>query len=155
MRKHWLYLQYVLRHKWFVLIECRRRGLWWRGLMHDMSKFRPSEWVAYVNYFYGASSDHNYRVNEAFNLAWLHHQHRNLHHWQYWVLKEDEGGHKVLPMPHAYRTEMLCDWFGAGRAQGHPDTRGWYLENRGSMNLHPDTRAWVETELRVPSMRGR
>ena len=148
MNKHLRYAGYILRHKWFVFVECAKRGLWWRGLMHDMSKLRPSEWGPYVEYFYGKHSDSNYRVKEDFDRAWLLHQHRNPHHWQFWVLKEDDGGTKTLPMPAAYRTEMLCDWLGAGRAiTGKVGVNGWYSKNKHLMKLNPATRNWVEGQL--------
>lgn len=51
--KHLKYLSYILRHKWYVFVECCKRGIYWRGFMHDMSKFLPSQWFPYVNYFYG------------------------------------------------------------------------------------------------------
>jgi len=139
------YLKYVLRHKWFVFIECARRGLVWRGLVHDMSKLRPSEFFPYANFFYGKKPS----PSAAFDFAWLLHQKRNRHHWQWWILPEDNGGEKVMEMPMAERVEMLCDWKGAGRAQGTPNTQKWYLANRGKMRLGPYTRSWIERELGV------
>jgi len=35
------YLKYLLRHKWFVMLECFKEGLFWLGLTHDLSKFSP------------------------------------------------------------------------------------------------------------------
>jgi hypothetical protein len=47
------------------------------------------------------------------------------------------------------RLEMLCDWKGAGRAQGYANnTPAWYAKNKDKMQLHPLTRAWIENELR-------
>jgi len=158
---HWHYLQYVVRHKWFVLVECWKRGLYWRGLTHDPSKFLPSEWFPYVRHFYGPKPQPvrdetgYYKPTEtgdsAFDLAWLKHQHRNDHHWQWWMLtKDDTGQPKCLPMSPAARLEMLCDWKGAGRAQGYGDnTLPWYEKNKERMQLHPDTRTWVERQLFV------
>ncbi len=157
--KHLRYLNYVLRHKWFVFVECRRRGLWWRGLIHDLSKFLPSEWGPYVDYFYGSTSGTQkgrgetgyYKPTDtgdaAFDFAWLLHQKRNNHHWQWWILPEDEGGVKVLEMSPTARTEIFCDWKGAGRAQGKPDVRAWYMANGQKMQLGPQTRKWIEDEL--------
>ena len=31
MRAHLAYLSYVLRHKWYVLLECAKLGILWRG----------------------------------------------------------------------------------------------------------------------------
>jgi len=80
------YLWAVLRHKWFVFLECCKLGIPWRGIVHDLSKFLPSEFGPYAYYFYGPyPRDDEYKpkyVVEAFNRAWLNHQHRNKHHWQ-------------------------------------------------------------------------
>lgn len=158
MRKHFKYLWYVLRHKWFVFLYCLQYGLIWRGIVHDLSKFRLSEWSPYVNFFHGdkrpAKSDIGYKhevdsTQVAFNIAWNHHQKRNDHHWQYWLLQYDDGRVEPLPMPDVCRKEMLADWRGAGRAQGKPDTALWYVRNRDNMVLHPETRNWVEKALRV------
>jgi Family of unknown function (DUF5662) len=149
-----------LRHKWYVFCECIKRGLWWRGVKHDWSKFLPSEWVPYTHFFYPngharprRDATGYYRPTDtgdaAFDFAWLLHQKRNRHHWQWYVLPEDDGGVKVLPMSVDDRTEMLCDWKGAGRALGRPDTRAWYEKNKGHIQLHPDTRVWIERELGI------
>ena len=156
-RKHWRYLKYVLLHKWYVFLECVDEGIFLRGLVHDMSKFRPSEWFPYANHFYGRKVRDKtgyYKPidtgDKAFDFAWLLHQKRNRHHWQWWVLPEDEGGMKILPMSPTARTEMLCDWRGAGMAQGFSNnTRSWYKENRNKMQLHPETRRWVEQRLDI------
>jgi hypothetical protein len=143
--KHLKYLSYVLRHKWYVFVECCKMGIPLRGLLHDISKFLPSEWFPYANYFYGKK----HRPDPAFDFAWLLHQKRNPHHWQWWILQEDEGDVKIFPMPDKYRKEMLADWRGAGKALGKPDTKAWYLANKDRMILHPETRAWIEEQLGV------
>jgi len=93
MKKHLKYLSYVIRHRWYVFVECLKMGLVWRGLVHDLSKFLPSEWFPYVNYFNGewrckGDVPPDYKapqeIKADFDLAWLKHQHRNPHHWQYW-----------------------------------------------------------------------
>lgn len=154
--KHLRYLSYVLRHKWYVFVECCRLGIPWQGVTHDLSKCRPSEWFPYANFFYGGRPSPRDETgyykptdtgDEAFDFAWLLHQKRNRHHWQWWVLPEDNGGTKVLPMSSVSRREMLADWHGAGKAQGTPDTVAWWEKNREKMRLHPETRAWVESQL--------
>jgi len=171
MKKYTKYLSYVLRHKWYVTIECFQRGLYRRGIMHDMSKFRPSEFIPYARYFNGTYQSEkdipkflpmSYEsiltkeyVEEQFDLAWLEHTHRNKHHWQYWVLREDDGCKKILKMEHKYIMEMVCDWVGAGKAQGnispkndkYLETRNWYNENKDKMVLHKNTRREVEQTL--------
>jgi len=147
---------YLFGHKWYVFLECRAAGIGWLGIIHDLSKFLPDEFIPYVRHDWdGEKDDVGYckpadTGDEAFDYAWLLHQKRNKHHWQWWVLPEDDGGTKVLEMPSKYRREMLCDWRGAGRAQGYGDnTKEWYQKNRDRMRLHPRTREWIEERLGI------
>ena len=138
------YLWYVIKHKWFVIVECFKVGLYWRGLIHDLSKFLPSEFIPYAIYFYG-----NGKNDKEFDKSWLLHQKRNPHHWQYWLLYEDEGQLKTLNMPIKYRKEMLCDWIGAGKAiTGKDNTKKWYELNKNNMLLNRDTRNWIEERIK-------
>lgn len=154
------YGKYLLKHRFFVLVECFKVGLYWRGLKHDSSKSLPSEWFPYVNFFDSKKRKQirnktgYYKPTDtgdtAFDFAWLLHQKRNDHHWQWWILPEDEGGIKVLPMSKDARLEMLCDWCGASKAQGHGGWVGvkeWYVTNNKKMTLHPDTRKFIEDYL--------
>jgi hypothetical protein len=144
------YLKYIILHKYFVFIECCKLGIPFRGLVHDLSKFLPNEFIAYARFFKGVyEGDRPSWVKEDYRLAWLHHQRRNKHHWQYWVpFKGEFPG--AFSMPLKYRKEMLADWKGAGKAQGHCgkyECRDWYLDNRAKMILHPKTRYWIEMIL--------
>ncbi len=156
MKSHLKYLSYVLRHKWFVFIECCKLGIPWRGLVHDLSKFSPTEWTPYVETFYGkkpsprdASGAYDpSKIGGAFDMAWLHHQHCNRHHWQWWILRGDQDAQKILPMPLVYLKEMLADWRGAGKAiTGEDNTPEWFAKNKDKMALHPDSRRWIEEQL--------
>jgi len=156
MKRYLVYLWYVILHKWYVFIQCCRFGIPWLGIVHDWSKFLPSELIPYARYFYNPDGSRKQIRNEtgyykptdtgdpAFDFAWLLHQKRNKHHWQWWILPEDEGGTKVLQMPVKYWLEMLADWVGAGKAQGTPDTVGWYDKNKDKLVLHMITRLSLE-----------
>lgn len=154
------YLKYVVWHKWFVFLECYKMGLFWRGIVHDWSKLRPSEFIPYANHFYGdktgikkgRTGSGYYKPtntdNPDFDYAWLLHQKRNKHHWQYWILPEDSGGIVIFDMPVKYRQEMLCDWHGAGRAiNGKKDTINFYMQNKDKMQLSLITRQWIEENI--------
>lgn len=164
--KHWKYLKYVIKHKWFVLCACCRRGLVWQGIIHDWSKFLPSEWRPYAEFFYGPTKEDREQSvkilgydcypakvlqRAEFDKAWLKHQHRSPHHYQHWILREDSGKVIELEMPTKYALEMICDWEGAGRAiTGKTGgTLAWYIKNRDNIKLHQDTRKLVESELEV------
>jgi len=159
--KYYKYLKYLLRHKYYVMIECFKVGLFWRGLVHDLSKFLPSEFFPYVNFFYRekplinretvAFYDPSSVGDKAFTYAWFLHQKRNKHHWQYWILVNLDGSIKIFEMKSKYRKEMLCDWKGAGRAQGQMDTKAnlkkWYGENKNKIIMGPMTRSLIESEI--------
>lgn len=178
--KHLRYLRYIILNKWFVMLACFRLaklhpGLYWRGIIHDWSKFLPSEWFAYANFFYGGPKKpdvdersmlgilaidkwecegraHIGKRGGAIDIAWLRHQHRNSHHWQYWILKEDDGRLKALEMPYLDMLEMLADWEGAGRAiaatTGKVGTlKDWYVRSRSDMVMHPRTQHLVDKAI--------
>ena len=152
MRRYISYLRYVICHKWFVFLACWKKGLGWRGLVHDLSKFLPSEFIPYARHFYGPDSHHKDGSHapkgikdNAFDFAWLLHQKRNKHHWQWWILSLDDGGNKIIMMKHKYIKEMMCDWQGSSMAQGHgKDTKKWYMKNKNNMILSPVTRTRIE-----------
>lgn len=90
MRRNLSYLMYLMRHKWFVLLAGRQLGLsWWACLVHDASKFLPSEWRPYAETFYAPDGSKQYVEAFSFNAAWLAHQHKNKHHWQHYLLRQD------------------------------------------------------------------
>ena len=149
MNKTIEYLKYILKHKWYVFVECCRLGIPWCGLMHDMSKLLPSEFFAYREYFYGGWTFIPKPVEDDFDFAWHWHLKRNKHHWQWWIIKFDNGGLKIFEMPIEYRKEMLADWIGAGKAiHGKNEVIQWYADNKDNMALAPQTRAWIEKEIR-------
>lgn len=146
------YLRYVVRHKWCVMVACFRHGLLWRGIVHDWHKLRPCEFVPYAKHFGGRISTGRNATgyykptntgDAAFDLAWFRHIKLGQHHWQYWCIPEHDGC-VALEMPRSCAIEMVCDWIGAGRAQGTPDTIAWYNANRDRLVLHPETRRLVE-----------
>jgi hypothetical protein len=157
------YLNYLVKHKWYVTVECFKQGLYWRGLVHDLSKFTPREFFPYAQHFYGPFAAQKKRDGSgyykptdtgdpAFDIAWLHHQNRNKHHWQYWCCVADDGTVKIYDMPLVYRMEMVCDWNGAGKAQGFKNkdqTKNWYLKNKDKMVLSTVTREWIENEIGI------
>lgn len=118
------------------------------ALAHDESKYQACEYMPYDNYFYGEKDE------EAFNRAWLHHIHNNPHHWQHWVLVNDDGaigdaGKVVaLEMPTLYALEMVADWWSFSWRTGNlEEVFDWYEEHRDSIILHPKTREFVEAVL--------
>lgn len=115
---------------------------------HDASKTEADEYCAYDRYFYGGNR--SYQVVQDFNYAWLMHQKRNPHHWQYWVLINDDPGEGfvALDMPYNYIIEMICDWWAFSWVK--EDLREifkWYIDHKDYMKLSDKTRKTVEDIL--------
>jgi len=142
-RMYYDYFKYILEHKKNVFIECWKEGLYIHAFSHDLSKFLPSEFFAYAEKFYGDDRNGD-KVNRDFAIAWLHHSHRNKHHWNYWVNSDRDA----LPMPEKYVRCMIMDWKAMSRKFG--DTAEmFYLNNVNKMNLHSGTIVEIENVLKI------
>jgi len=117
---------------------------------HDESKYSTEEYNAYDQYFYGGNR--SFKVVQDFNYAWLHHIHQNPHHWQYWVLLEDdpEAGlpYKTLPIPLPYIFEMIADWWSFSWKAGNLfEIFNWYAEHRDKQYINLNSRMILERIL--------
>ena len=151
LRKIILHTALVTRHKWAVLRNCSKCGMFFRGLVHDLSKFSPTEFFESVKYYNGKRSPIGVcRRETGMSLAWLHHKGRNKHHIEYWL----DGDCEVTPMmPYKYAVECICDKLAATRvyAGGDYDTtlplKHW--ERYGCrVEGNPKTMLFIETAFR-------
>ena len=153
MKRYLNYLKYVMKHKYFVFVAAWKIQpsihLMYRALVHDLSKFKPSEFIPSAKTFYAPDGSKQYNETVEFNQAWNDHQKRNKHHWQYFMLKMDRGDIKCMSMPTIYLLEMLADWLGAGRCiNGSWDyTIKWYDINKDNMQLNKDSRFILEAYI--------
>lgn len=111
---------------------------------HDQSKNEKDEYEAYDAYFYGGNR--SYEVVTKYHRAWLKHIHRNPHHWQHWVLINDDPdeGEVVLAMPNHYIIEMICDWWSFSWAKNEPEEIfDWWDKHSEYIKLEEDTRKTV------------
>ena len=104
----------ITRHKWKVFKLCVRAGVPWRGLVHDLSKYSPTEFIESAKFYIG---DHS-PINEAkktngYSKAWLHHKGRNKHHYEYWF--DAKSPDRAPVIPYKYAVEMVCDTLAAGQ----------------------------------------
>ena len=109
---------------------------------HDASKYSPEEYDAYDKYFYGPKTVES---TNNFNYAWLHHIHNNPHHWQYWILIEDDERDPVLlDIPDEYIYEMICDWWSFSWNSGNLyEIFDWWNEHKTVIRLSKATQAKV------------
>ncbi len=111
MNKYIKYLKTICVHKWYVFVECFKQGIIWQGIVHDLSKFSPSEFIASAKYYNDDGNDYEYQQ------AWLHHKGHNKHHWEWWVdWNSCDGSYIITKIPLKYMKEMYADMVGASKA---------------------------------------
>lgn len=107
IKKFFGHIFLVARHRHAVLKNCAKCGILWRGLVHDLSKFSPTELFESVKYYTGKRSPIGVcREVNGYSKAWLHHKGRNKHHIEYWM-DPDCREHPV--MPYKFAVECVCD----------------------------------------------
>ena len=163
MIKFFAHLKTVVRHRHKVMAHCFKVGLYRQGLLHDLSKFSPSEFWPGVKYFQGTRSPQaKERELFGYSEAWLHHKGRNKHHFEHWVdygIDCDTVIHGV-PMPRKYIAEMVMDRISASRNY-HPDTYTdaapleYFLKSKDRLwFVHEKTNEDLEMLLRMLAERG-
>ncbi len=105
----------VVKHRREVRKLCFKCGLIKQGLLHDLSKFTPSEFWSGAKYYQGYRSPQaKEREVIGYSAAWLHHKGRNKHHFEYWT--DFVGGARTyVQMPSKYFAEMFCDRVAASK----------------------------------------
>ena len=111
----------ICTHKRMVFHYCRMCNIPILGLLHDLSKYSPTEFFESIKYYQGDKSPIDIcKKQNGYSLAWLHHKGRNKHHFEYWIdeFLNSENKTEIRPicMPYKYAVEMLCDYLGAGKA---------------------------------------
>jgi len=134
----WSHFKKICVHKYWVAHYCFKVGLYKQGILHDMSKFSPTEFWESVRYYKGTSSPINEaKADMGYSMAWQHHKGRNPHHYEYWTDNYDKGT-TCICMPYEYAAELVCDWLGAARAYmgdkfTYEDELKWWKTKRASM----------------------
>lgn len=152
----WLsHLRTINHHKRLVMRYCFRVGLYRQGLLHDLSKYAPVEFLVGARYYQGTCSPNDAeRKDRGYSSAWLHHKGRNKHHLEYWIDYDPQGEHRMtgMEMPVRYVVEMVCDRIAASRtyrrdAYQDADPYAYYLRSKDHYLLHPATRELLERLL--------
>ena len=152
----------VSEHRKLVREYCFRLGLYRQGLMHDLTKYSPTEFWRGAKYWQGTRSPNNKeREVTGVSRAWLHHKGRNKHHFEYWIdymINEDGTvGFGGNPMPKRNIAEMFCDRIAACRVymgDKYSDASAYDYYMKGTATrvgplIHPDTAAQLEKMLKV------
>lgn len=166
--KAWKHFCTITHHRHLVMKGCFAVGLYKQGLLHDLSKYTPTEFIVGCKYYQGTMSPNNAeRADKGYSSAWLHHKGRNKHHMEYWIdygVADKKSGeeHKGLcgmKMPINYVAEMYVDRVSASknyqREQYADNSPLIYYENGKRYHvLHEDTRALLELLLEMLAIRG-
>lgn len=144
----------ITKHRHKVIYHCAKCGILWRGLMHDLSKYSPTEFIPGAKYYLGTRSPNEAeRGEKGYSAAWLHHKGRNRHHFEYWT-DYNMVERRVMPvkMPFVFVVEMFCDRVAASKIyQGKNYTEGHPIEyfERGKPTraIHPETSDLLESLL--------
>lgn len=149
------YFKYVAKHKINVFKTCFNRKLYLHAFTHDLSKFRPSEFIPYAKHFYGnyisqacvnnvpclprrSKQVTKEMVKEDFEKAWIKHYKRNKHHPEYWVVNG-----QPIDIPTKYLLQMVCDLEAMSLTFGGSAEK-YYIENYDKFNLTRKSRLELE-----------
>ncbi len=146
----------ITRHRHQVIRHCCKAGILWRGLLHDLSKYSPTEFFEGARYYTGDKSPNvGARAENGYSRAWLHHKGRNRHHFEYWT-DYNPRAHKVCPvkMPAVFLAEMFCDRVAAskiyqGEAYNDRHPLEYFLAGKDSRFIHSETSDELERLLRI------
>ena len=157
----WGHFRTITNHKILVMKNCFKVGLIKQGLLHDLSKYAPSEFIVGCRYYQGTRSPNNAeREDKGYSSAWLHHKGRNKHHYEYWIDYSIHGkGLAGSPMPEKYVVEMFMDRIAASKnymKEAYTDRSPleYYLGGAEYHVIHEDTKALLEKLLYMLAEKG-
>ena len=158
------HLKTINHHKKLVRQGCFKVGLYKQGLLHDLSKYSPTEFLVGCKFYQGTRSPNNAeREVKGYSAAWLHHKGRNRHHYEYWLdysTNPDEGiiGMK---MPVKYVVEMFIDRVAASKnymKDKYTDDAPLEYYEKGAARLgkmiHPETAELLHHLLKMLAEEG-
>ncbi len=159
--KAWQHFKTITRHRWLVRGGCFRIGLYWQGLIHDLSKYSPTEFSVGAKYYQGVRSPNAAeRDDKGYSEAWMHHKGRNRHHYEYWTdMNKETRIYEPIPMPRKYLAEMVMDRRAACKVyegkKYHPSSAlEYFMRSRERELMHPKTKQELEYILVMLAEKG-
>ena len=137
----------ITRHRILVMKGCFRVGLYWQGLVHDLSKYSAVEFWNGAKYYQGTRSPNTLeREVKGYSESWMHHKGRNRHHYEYWTdMNRQTRNYESIPMPRKYLVEMVMDRRAAcivyqGKDYTPASAYDYFDTSREKELMHPRTR---------------
>ena len=151
----------ITKHRHKVLANCIRAGIPFQGLLHDLSKYSPAEFIPGAKYYLGdRSPNEGERAEKGYSAAWLHHKGRNRHHYEYWMDYSAKTKRlEPIEMPLKYVKEMFCDRVAAGKIYlddkyTNDNPIEYFLKGNAKTSMHPNTAKLLEGWLMMLQQEG-
>lgn len=161
MFKAYGHFKTITKHRHTVIKHCRKAGIPFQGLRHDLSKYSPTEFFAGAKYYTGKKSpNEGERAENGYSLAWMHHKGRNKHHFEYWTDYNPETKLvEPVKMPVKYVAEMFCDRVAAGKIYNGKDYTDsspleYFLKAKKRRVINSETSEFLEKLLTMLAEKG-
>lgn len=155
------HLRTVNSHRHMVMLHCFKAGIFRRGLLHDLSKYSPTEFIPGVLYFQGSRSpNERERELKGASSAWMHHKGRNRHHFEYWTdYSPKTGTLDPVRMPDDFIFEMFCDRVAASKIYNKEKYNNsmpleYFRKSKPKRKIEAQTAAKLEFLLRLLADKG-
>lgn len=159
--KAWQHFKTINHHRRLVRQGCFRVGLYWQGIIHDLSKYSPTEFLTGAKYYQGTRSPNAAeREDKGYSVAWMHHKGRNRHHYEYWTdMDLTKRMYVSFPMPRKYLVEMVMDRRAAcmtyqGDAYRDDSALKYFEMSKEQDLIHPQTRQELRYILTMLATKG-
>lgn len=151
----------ITKHRHLVMKHCFKAGIPLQGLVHDLSKYSPTEFLVGAKYYQGTFSPNVMeRKDIGKSNAWIHHKGKNKHHFEYWF-DNAQSGYVMIPveMPTKYVIEMVCDRLAACKVylgKNYTDSSALEYAQRHDYSklMHPNTEALLLQILKLIAEEG-
>ena len=155
------HLHTVNKHRFCVFVHACKVGIFFKGLVHDLSKYSYTEFFNSAKYYTGYQSPTiKERNDKGYSDIWMHHKGRNKHHFEYWNdLDMKDHMYKSVKMPIKYVKEMFCDRIAAckiylGKNYNDSSALNYFISKKAKDLMYPDTAILLEKWLRYLSING-
>ena len=157
-----LHFRTITHHRHMVMLHCIKAGIPLQGLLHDLSKYSPAEFIPGALYYQGTRSpNEEERERNGYSKAWMHHKGRNKHHFEYWNdVNPETKQYEPVEMPTRYLIEMFCDRVAASKVYRGKDYRDsdpldYYLSGvKRDRPIHPKTAKRLHFLLKMLAEKG-
>lgn len=147
------HLNTITKHRWLVFKFSCKVGIPFRGFVHDLSKFSPTEFNNGVKYYSGVMSPlfNERKNNNMYSETCIHHTNRNKHHYEYWI--DFYRGDVILKkIPYKYSLEYVIDMISASVTYNKKNFKKelplqFFIEREKAYLMHPMTKEFIKTLL--------